>query len=292
MSRWKGKSKGTSAGYKFFVFLIKTTGLQGTYIFLRFVTFYYFFFSPSTSRHILDLYRNILKFNKIKSWAGLYRNYNNLGQTLIDKVAIMSGIPTNFTFHFDGEEHLHAMIAGKKGGLLLSGHLGNWDAAGHLLKRLNTRIHIVMYDGEDIQIKQYMDEVTGPKTFNIILVKNDLSHIYKITEALASNEVVCMHADRFLPGNKTITTDFFGLPARFPEGPFLLALKLKAPVAIVYAFKEGNKHYHLYSTPVKTYDSHHGDSMKGIVSEFASSMEQMTRKYPEQWFNYYNFWQA
>ncbi len=292
MARWQGKSKGTSAGYRIFVFLIKTTGLQGAYLLLRFVTLYYFFFSPATSKHILNLYKNILKFNNTKALTGLYNNYYNLGQALIDKVAIMSGATTNFTFQFEGEEHLHQMIAGKKGGLLLSGHLGNWEAAGHLLKRLKTRIHIVMFDGEDARIKQYMENVTGPKTFNIILVKNDLSHIYKINEALTLNEVVCMHADRFLPGNKTLTTEFFGMPAQFPEGPFLLALKLKAPVAFVYAFKEGSRHYHLYSTQVTTYDSRQGDTMQGILNAYSASMEKMTRIYPEQWFNYYNFWQS
>jgi predicted LPLAT superfamily acyltransferase len=292
MARWQGKSKGTSAGYKIFVLLIKTTGLQGAYLLLRFVTLYYFFFSPSTSRHILAFYRNILNFSKRKAWAGLYQNYFNLGQALIDKVAIMSGAKTNFTFYFEGEEHLRSMIAGNKGGLLLSGHIGNWEAAGHLLKRLNSRIHIVMFDGEDAQIKQYMESVTGPKNFNVILVKNDLSHIYSITEALSKNEVVCIHADRFLPDNKTISTDFFGKPARFPEGPFVLALKLKAPVVFVYAFKESLNHYHLFSTPVRQYDSNTGDTLQSILSEYAHSMESMTRRYPYQWFNYYNFWEA
>ena len=292
MARWQGKSKGTSAGYRFFVFLIRTAGLGIAYFILRFVALYYWLFSPSTSRHILILYRNIFKFNPVKAWFALYRNYYLLGQSLIDKIAIMTGAGDKFTFEFDGEEHLRSMIAGNKGGLLLSGHLGNWEAAGHLLKRLNTTIHIVMYDGEDAQIKKYMDTVTGKKTFHIIPVKNDLSHIYKITEALSRNEVVCMHADRYLPGNKTIRAGFFGKPANFPEGPFLLALKLNAPVAIVYAFREGKRHYHLYSSPVKHYDSHKGDTMQAIVTEYAGSMETMTRKYPTQWFNYYNFWEA
>jgi len=292
MARWQGKSKGTSAGYRIFVFLIKTAGVRSGYFLLRFVTLYYFFFSPSTSKHIVELYRNVLKFNKIKSLKGLYNNYFNLGQTLIDKIAIMSGVNAEFTFEHEGGEQLEHMIAGKKGGLLLSGHLGNWEASGHLLKRLNTKIHIVMYDGEDAQIKQYMEQVTGPKTFNIILVKNDLSHIFKITEALSKNEVVCMHADRFLPGNKTITTEFFGKPAQFPEGPFLLALRLKVPVVYVYGFKESQKHYHLYSTEIKTYDIQKGDTIQSVVAEYAKSMEEMTRAYPEQWFNYYNFWQA
>ncbi|HET6244605.1 MAG: lysophospholipid acyltransferase family protein [Bacteroidetes bacterium] len=291
MPQWQGKSKGGSAGYKFFVFLIKTFGISFSYFFLRFVTLYYFFFSAETSRHILDFYQNKLKFSWFRSRIKLYQNYYMLGQTLIDKIAVMAKIPTNFSFDFDGEHNLREMVSLKKGGLLLSGHAGNWEAAGHLLQRLNTRINIVMYDGEDAQIKKYMDEVTGQKTFQIIFVKEDLSHIYKINQALASNELVCIHADRFLPENKTLSTEFFGSLARFPEGPFLLALKLKVPIVYVYAFKESNSHYHFYSTKIKYFYQHNGDSIQSVLNDFALDFQGMVKKYPEQWFNYYDFWQ-
>lgn len=292
MSQWEGKSKGTSGGYKIFVFLIKNIGIGGAYFLLRFVSLYYFLFSWSTSKPILSLYRNMLKFSKLKSLKLLYLNYFKLGQTLIDKVALMSGARTNFTFDFDGEQYLREMIAKGSGGLLLSGHLGSWEAAGHLLKRLNTRINIVMFDGEDANIKQYMDAVTGEKSFNIIYVKEDLGHIFKINQALSSNEIVCMHADRFLPGNKTISADFLGMPAKFPEGPFLLAQRLKVPVAYVYAFKETNTHYHFYSSNIKYFDSQKGDTIQIVLNDYVNSLETMVHKYPEQWFNYYNFWQS
>jgi predicted LPLAT superfamily acyltransferase len=215
-----------------------------------------------------------------------------LGQTLIDKVALMSGADTNFTFTFEGEENLKEMVKQRKGGLLLSGHLGNWEAAGHLLKRLNTRINVVMYDGEDEEIKKYVNEITSNKSFNIIFVREDLSHIYEITEVLNNNEIVCIHADRFLPGNKTITANFFNHPARFPEGPFLLALRLNVPVVYVYAFKETSSHYHFFSTELKNFDRKNGDSVQMVADDYATHLEMMTRKYPEQWFNYYDFWKA
>lgn len=44
MSQWQGKSKGTSAGYRIFVFLIRTTGKKGAYLLLFPVVFYYFLF--------------------------------------------------------------------------------------------------------------------------------------------------------------------------------------------------------------------------------------------------------
>lgn len=202
----------------------------------------------------------------------------------------MSLAKTNFTFDFTGEENLHKIVAEKKGGILLSAHVGNWEAAGHMLKRLKTRINILMYDGEHAKIKKYMDEVTGERNFNIIYVKKDLSHIYKINQALSANEIVCMHADRFLEGNKTIITEIFGEPAHFPEGPFLLSLKLKVPVAFVHSFKESSTHYHFYSTELKYFYAEKGATVNSILKEYVENLEEKVRLYPEQWFNYYNFW--
>jgi len=292
MSAWQGKSKGTSAGYKIFVFLIRTAGKKGAYILLRFVAFYYFIFSPKSTRPILWFYQNRLGAGRLKSLRMLYANYYCLGQCLIDKIALMTESDTDYTFDFDGEEHLREMVNQGKGGILLSGHLGNWEAAGHLLKRLGTRINVVMFDGEDARIKEYMEGVTGQKKFNIIYIRPDLSHIYEMTQALQNNELVCMHADRFLPGNKTVDVSFFSATARLPEGPFLMALKLKVPVAFVFAFKESDRHYHFYSTELKTFDTKRGDTVADVSQLYAAHLEKMTRLYPVQWFNYYDFWKA
>lgn len=290
MSQWEGKSKGTPLGYRIFVYLIRKTGVVNTYALLRFVVVYYFLFSWKTSKHILVFYRKKLGFNNTLSLRNLYNNYYKLGQTLLDKVALLSGNDPGFSFIFDGEHHLHQMTAQGKGGLLLSGHLGNWEVAGHLLKRLNTTVHIVMYDGENEGIKQTLSEVNQQRSFRIIYVRKDLSHIYEISNALSKNELVCIHADRYLPGNKTVTAPFFGEPASFPEGPFLLALKLKAPVTMVFAFKKNKKVYHFYSSPIMHFNQSMGHTVETVASQYASYLETMTRLYPEQWFNYYDFW--
>lgn len=290
MPSWQGKSRANTAGYKIFVFLIRTFGIRSAYFLLYFVAGYYFLFSRTSSKAIRHFYRHGLGFSRSRSLLMLYRNYYVFGQTLIDKVAVMSNATAPFTFDFDGETNLREMVAQKKGGILLSAHMGSWEAAGHLLKRLNTRINIVMYDGEDAHIKKYLEGVVGEKTFNVIYVKNDLSHIYKISEALSANEIVCVHADRYLPGNKTLTADFLGMKAQFPEGPFLLALKLKVPITFVFSFKESASHYHFYSTELKYFYKNEKTTMQDILTEYKTSMEKMIKKYPAQWFNYYDFW--
>jgi predicted LPLAT superfamily acyltransferase len=292
MSAWHGKSKGTPLGYRIFVWVLKTFGVLPAYSLLRFVVLYYFFFSYKASRQIYRLYRRKLGYSRFSSIIKLYKNYFLLGQGIIDKVVLMSGIKNKFSFEFDGEENLRKIAALKKGGILLSAHIGNWDVAGHLFKRLDSRINIVLYDGEHEQIKQYLEGVTGKRNMSIIVIKNDLSHIYKISEALSNNELVCMHADRFLEGNKTLTASFLGEPARFPMGPFLLASKFKVPVSYVFAVKESNLHYHLFASQIKDYTAvAKNDIMPQMLTEYVNEIEKKVKQYPEQWFNYYDFWE-
>ncbi|MBK9355677.1 MAG: lysophospholipid acyltransferase family protein [Bacteroidetes bacterium] len=292
MSQWQGKSKSNTLGYKIFVFLLKNLGLGAAYFLLFFVAFYYFIFSTSSSKHIYYFYNKILKFGKMRSLVMLYTNYFKLGQTLIDKTAMIAKIKTNFTYTFEGRNYLEELAKKGKGGLLLSAHVGNWEAAGQMLEHLNTKINIVMYDGEDENIKKYMDGVTGKRTFKIIYVKEDLSHIFEIKKALASNELVCIHADRFLPENKIITGEFFNKPVKFPYGPFLLSLKMNAPTVFVFAFKESKNHYHFFSSSPVEYSKSKGDTEQIILEAFIKDLESKVARYPTQWFNYHDFFQG
>jgi len=293
MPSWQGKSKGTTLGYRIFVAVIKRSGVFPAYFLLRFVAFYYFLFSRSSSRIIYNFYRQKLHFGKSRSLLQLYRNYYVFGQTLIDKIAVMASSENKFTFNFDGEHVLREITAQQKGGMLLSAHVGNWEIAGFLLKRLNTKINIVIFDGEHQKIKQYLDSVTEASTAKFIIIKNDLSHIYEIADALKNNELVCMHADRFVEGNKTITTKFLGLPAKFPIGPFLLSAQFKVPVSFVFAMKETSLHYHFFASEIKEYPAAQSkdEFIKLMLEDFAAEMEKKVKDYPDQWFNYYNFWQ-
>jgi predicted LPLAT superfamily acyltransferase len=293
MPSWEGKSKATPLGYRIFVGVLKTFGIRPAYGLLRLVALYYVFFSASSTKNLYSFFRHRLGRGKWSSIAAIYQNYYWFGQTLIDKVVVQSGMPVPFEFEFEGEQHLRKMVTDGKGGLLLSAHIGNWEIAGHLLKRLNTTINIVMYDGEQQQIKAYLQQVTGARNTQLILIKEDLSHIFAISEALGKNELVCIHADRFMEGNKTLRTSFLQSAANFPAGPFILASRFNVPVSFVFACKENSRQYHFFaSEPARVDELPKTEKMQYYLQAFAKEMELKTKRYPEQWFNYYDFWQS
>jgi predicted LPLAT superfamily acyltransferase len=294
MATWQGKTRGGLTGYKIFITVLKYMGLPFAYFLVRFVAFYFLVSAPESFSNIFHFYRKRLGFSRFGSVLAVYRNYFVFGQVILDKTATMGGFDTKFTFDFNGEMHLKQMAADGKGGLFISAHIGNFEMAGHMLERLDTTVNIIMLDAEHQKIKNYLSTFTH-KSFNIIPISQDNSHVYAISHALENNEMVCMHGDRFVQDSKTIACEFLGKKAYFPTGPFYLAMKYGVPVSFVFAMKEGTRHYHYYATPPKYYHQQptpgkRNVMLKQIITDYIVEMEAKVKQYPYQWFNYYDFW--
>jgi predicted LPLAT superfamily acyltransferase len=294
VATWKGKTRGGLTGYKIFITVLKYLGLPFAYFLLRFVALYFFVFVPESFRNSYSFYRKRIGLSIFKSVCAVYRNYFVFGQVILDKTANMGGFDANFTFDFEGEQHLKQMAMDGKGGLFISAHIGNFEMAGHMLERLDAKVNIIMLDAEHQKIKNYLSSFTR-KSFNIIPISTDNSHVYAISHALENHEIVCMHGDRFVKGSKTIACEFLGEKAYFPTGPFYLAMKYGVPVSFVFAMKEGTRHYHYYASPPKLYAQQaslikRDDMLKRIIEDYIAAIEEKIKEYPYQWFNYYNFW--
>lgn len=288
MPKQWGASRGNALGYTIFLFFIKHFGLSVTYGLLKVVTLYYLFFPGKAKKPLQYYFGKRLGYSPLKTWWSIYLNFNYLGKSIIDKIILMSGESNPFSIEHDGIQHLETMVADGKGGLLVSAHLGNWEGAGHLLKRLNTKINIVMYEGEHEKIKATLDAVRE-RSFNVIVIKNDISHIYEINEALQRNEFVCIHADRYIEGNKTSTTSLLGADVQLPIGPFVLATTFQCPVSFVFAFKERNKHYHFFASEPKLYEKGK-TGREAMLNDYVRQVEQFIYQYPLQWHNYFPYW--
>lgn len=296
MPSWSGKTRGGNTGYRIFDIFIKHFGLSFSYFILIFVVLYFFFFAPKSVKAIYRYFHNILNYGFFKSLRCIFKNNFIYGQTLIDKHALLAGYKTKITFNFDGEEYLRQISKGKKGGLLISAHVGNFEIAGFLLKRLNIRTNLLMYNAEHEKIKEFQSRVFKDITLNIITIKNDYSHIIEIKNAFDNNELVCMLGDRFVEGAKTLPAKLFDVEARFPTGPFYMAMKYDVPVSFVFGMKEKKYHYHFYASQPKNYFQpqlnlkNRDQNIIAIINNYIYELENVMKLYREQWFNYYDFW--
>lgn len=288
MSQWDGKSKGTVLGYKIFVFFINKVGIRSAYFILYFVAAFYFIFLKKSNRAIFYYFYQRLGYSAAKSRQMVFRSYYTFGQTIIDKISISAGMRNKFTYEFDGVDVLKRLLAEKKGGVLISAHIGNFEIAEHFFGEIDLefQINLVTTDLEHSAIKNYLESITKESSIKFIIIRDDLSHIFEINAALARNELVCFTGDRYFEGVKSLSGNLLGAPADFPAGPFLIASRLKVPVVFVYVMKEPKLHYHLYAREATV--SHRDE--KGLLKAYIESVEAMLAKYPLQWFNYFDFW--
>ena len=288
-TKWQGKSKGNVLGYSIFVWLMIHLGIYAAYTLLVFVAFYYFLFEWRSNGYMYYYFRHRLGYSPLRAVVNLYLNYFTFGQTIIDKIAILAGLEEKFTYEFDGVESLHKLLDEQQSGILISAHIGNFEIAEPFFRKIDIdlKISTVTTDMEHSVIKEYLESISKNKPSNqFIYVKEDMSHIFKINDAIGDNKIVCFTGDRYFEGVRSLKGTLLGAEATFPAGPFFIASRLKVPVLFVYVMKESRLHYHLYArvAEVKNRDT------QTLLDAYTENMEQMLKKYPLQWFNYFNFW--
>jgi predicted LPLAT superfamily acyltransferase len=181
-----------------------------------------------------------------------------------------------------------------KGLVLISAHCGNWEIAAHLLKRLNVPVSVVGYENEIAHIRKYFDHLLKDRYFSVIAMGETIDGSLKIMNALARGEIVAMHADRHM-SRQNEEVQFLGAPARFPTGPYIVAALSGAPLIHAFAMREGTYHYHFFAFPserlVFTDRKERQRLLREWAARFAGRLEEILRKYPLQWKNFYDFWE-
>jgi len=291
MAQWEGKAKGTPLGYKIFIFFIKRFGLNAAYSVLVFVAFYYTIFSFSTTKTSYFYFRRRLNQPFFKAIFSIYRNYFVFGQTLIDRMAISFGLKHKFSFTYDGKEKVQDVIDKKQGGFIFSGHVGSFNIARYFFDEFiieDTAINLIVTDQENEQIKEYVGAVSSDTSIQFIVIKEDMSHIFEMNDAIGRGEVIIFASDRYVDGIQYLEKKFLNKEVKFPLGPFKLAARKKKPILFMYIMKGRNKSYNLYAREPEFSDPVIKPSH--VLDEYIRYQELMLKQYPLQWFNYYDYW--
>lgn len=286
MSKWSGRTKGSVLGYQIFIFFIKNLGVPVAYFLLYFVVPVYYIFLQKTRKNLSITFKKIPELNSSHLQNTIYRNFHSLGKTLIDNFAILTKFGVKYSYSENGEKYLIDLINHKQPAILISGHIGSWHIAGELLKKQKGVINVVMFDGEAKRIKKLVEKNIGKSNYNIITIKKDFSHLFKIKTAVDNGELICIHADRYLEGANTITAKLLDKEVHLPLGPFAIASKLNIPYTFVFAIKESMYKYQFSATKPQL-----SNDPQIIANEFSEVLSEKLSNNPEQWFNYFNIFE-
>lgn len=287
---WEGKSRGGGTGYRIFIYVIRHLGVRAAYALMSLVVIYFIPFSPKGTAAVWRYSRRILGYGLLRSACFVYRNYYSFGQNLVDRAAISGGLQGRYRFKFENEDSLRAFLDKKEGCVIIGAHVGSWEAGAPFFMEYGRELNIVMYDNEHEAIKKVRknNERLFPGFKVIPVNKDSLGHVFLITEALERGEAVCFQGDRYVNEDRLLGGVLLGHEASFPLGPYLLAAKLGAPVVFYFAMREAPMTYRfIFRQAAPVFGR---SAPEKLLSQFTSLLDEILRRHPEQWFNFYDFW--
>jgi len=182
-----------------------------------------------------------------------------------------------------------ALTAGR-GVVILTAHFGNWDIAAKTLGAYGRPINIVMARESNVTTQEYLRRAREQTGVRVIYSDTSVFSSLNMIRALRQNEIVALQLDRVT--GKTRAIPFFGAPAAFPAGPFILARLAGTPLIPVFIPRVGTRHYAIRLGQPLSVPRERGETaaldhaMRSVVAEF----EQVVREFPTQWFQFLPFW--
>jgi len=288
-----GKLRGGRWGIWFFITALRLFGLRFTYALTVPCAVYFSFASPDVAA-TMDFHRRI--FGPQPWWKRrwlVFKHFLSFGIALIDRTAILAGQTSRFSFSFDGENHVREMLAQGKGVLLLTAHLGNWEAAGQLLARLDVPINVTGFDNETAAMRDLLNRSSHVK-FRLLPLTGSPTDVIPLVAALRRGEIVAMLGDRTYR-SPAAPVNFLGSPTAFPIGAYVMAAIAEAPLVQVFSLREPGGHYHFFGFPPQRpqLPPHHerDDYLQKCAAHFADNLESVLKRDPLQWYNFFPFWE-
>ena len=276
-NQWSGKTDGQPWMQRSLIAMFRVMPLWLPYGVMALVVPFYMIFNRKGYKAMYRFFRDRMNYGKWKSFWKVYANHFRFGQIILDRFGVYAG--KKYRFITEGQELMDELEMHSEGFVNLSSHVGNYEIAGYSLKPKSKRFNALVYAGETATVMENRQKMLSQNNMSMISVKEDMSHLFLLNNAIDNGEIVSMPADRIFGSQKAVECQFFGEKARFPMGAFALASKKNVAMLAVFVMKESYRTYHAYVLGIKN------------AQDFADNLEEIVKRYPTQWFNYFDFWE-
>lgn len=284
---WNGKTFGNGLMHRWLICLLRRIDVRVIYAVTA--VFILPFCLPIKGRTVFRYFRHHHHYGVLRSLWATYVNHCLFSQVVIDRFAMYAG--KKFHVEMEGYEHFEQLAQQPEGFIQLSSHIGNYEIAGYTLVAKDKPFNALVFFGEKESIMQGRSVRFADTNIKMIPVSDDMSHIFLIDDALQHGETVSMPADRLLGSSKTVAMPFLDGKADFPQGPFRVATMRGLNVLAVNVMKTSLTTYKIYIKPL-SYDHSlpRNEQVKALAAAYVKELERMMTMYPNQWYNYFDFW--
>lgn len=297
----KIQERGTYVGIQILLFVYRLFGRRILSFFLYPVVAYLYFTGGASKQASKEYWQRIFAV-KNSSQTFTHRigiaHFYSFAQSAFDKIDAWMGRITPDRVIYNEGHPIIALQEKQQGAVFIGSHLGNLEvcrALGH--GRYQTRINVLVFTHHAVEFNKVMKKINADSNVDLIQATHvgaDLAILIK--ERIDNGEILVIAGDRtsVTSQGRVIYSPFLGEPAAFSQGAFILASILDCPVYFLFCLKEQNNYRIIFEHVADSLKFSRKDrqaSLTAVVNKYAQRLEHYCLAYPNQWFNFFDFWQ-
>lgn len=189
----------------------------------------------------------------------------------------------------EGFEAFREQIEAARGGVIVTGHIGNWEIGAATLAARGIPTDVVaqrqanaLFDGAVVAARQRLG----------VQVIERRRAPRQALRSLRAGRVVAFVADQNAR-RAGIFVPFFGRPASTHRGPALMAIRAGKPLFLGIALRVADGHYHVRIDEIETDRSGEPDTaVHRLTAAFTAGLEAAVKLAPDQYFWHHRRWRT
>jgi predicted LPLAT superfamily acyltransferase len=284
-------------GMRLLLWLCRIAGRWPVRLILHPILLWYFFSQPAARLASRDYLERVGTPRRDGEKLGVLHHFAAFAESVLDKLLLWSGLFDIDSVERHGQSLIAAEVGRKRGGLLICCHLGNLDLCRVLSRQLaGFKMTALIHTKHAQRFNRLLAQLNADSQLNLMQVTElTPATALLLAEKVARGEFVAIAGDRIpVSANPRVTSAlFFGAPAPFPVGPYILANLLQCPVYLLFSFRRGSAseiHFELFRDSIHLPRTEREHALAALAADYAARLEHYCRRAPLQWFNFYQFW--
>lgn len=298
------EERGVYAGLGAMLWVYRVLGRRGFVLLLYPVVAYFYAFGGDARRSSRVFLSRVFatpggraSFDGPPGRRHTFRHLFAFGDAILDKLAAWTGDIADRDITYHNREIFEALRRDNRGALLIASHLGNMEVCRALGEiSLGLKLNVLVHTRHAANFNRLLRRVSPESSISLIQTTEvDPGTAIMLQERVARGEFVIIVGDRtpVSGSGRASWAPFFGAPAPFPQGPYILASILKCPVQLIFCLKRANG-YHIVFEPfadgIRIPRKDRDSALRDYVVRYAARLERYCASDPYQWFNFFDFW--
>ena len=144
-------------------------------------------------------------------------------------------------FKISGKEHLNEALALGRGCIVLTGHVGFWEAGAFLFPQSGFTTGVIAKPMRNPLVDAFLSRMRQSNGNYII---NSRKGARAILKSLKKNHLVCILTDQHLKGKGSVSAPFFGRPAHTTTIITQMATRYQIPVVSAFSYRQPDNSCH------------------------------------------------